>query len=79
MAAALATVRHPGRFEVIGPDAAPPGVPRIILDGAHNPHGAHALAEALRERGERPVLVVAVSADKDVAAIAARWPRPCAP
>ena len=71
VAAALATVRHPGRFEVIDPPAAPRGVPRVILDGAHNPHGALALAEALRERGERPVLVVAVSADKDVAAIAA--------
>jgi len=70
-AAGLATVRHPGRFEVIGPPATPRGVPRIILDGAHNPHGAQALADALRERGERPVLVVAVSADKDVPAIAA--------
>jgi dihydrofolate synthase/folylpolyglutamate synthase len=69
--AALAAVRHPGRFEVIAAPAALPGVPRVILDGAHNPHGAAALAEALRERGERPVLVVAVSADKDVAAIAA--------
>lgn len=68
---ALATVRHPGRFEVIGPDLAPAGVPRIILDGAHNPHGAAALAEALRARGERPVLIIAVSSDKDVAAIAA--------
>jgi dihydrofolate synthase/folylpolyglutamate synthase len=69
--AALAAVRHPGRFEVIEPPATPAGVPRVILDGAHNPHGAAALAEALRERGERPVLVVAASADKDVAAIAA--------
>jgi dihydrofolate synthase/folylpolyglutamate synthase len=71
VAAALATVQHPGRFEVIGPPATPRGVLRIILDGAHNPHGAQALADALRERGERPVLVAAVSADKDVAAIAA--------
>ncbi|HMG20834.1 MAG TPA: Mur ligase family protein [Kofleriaceae bacterium] len=70
VASALAAVRHPGRFEVIEPPATPAGVPRIILDGAHNPHGAAALAEALRERGERPVLVVAASADKDVAAIA---------
>ncbi|HEU4731827.1 MAG TPA: cyanophycin synthetase [Kofleriaceae bacterium] len=69
--AALARVRHPGRFEVIEAPAALPGVPRVILDGAHNPHGAAALAEALRERGDRPVLVIAVSADKDVAAIAA--------
>jgi dihydrofolate synthase/folylpolyglutamate synthase len=71
VASALAAVAHPGRFEVIQAPAEPPGVPRIILDGAHNPHGAAALAEALRERGERPVLVIAVSADKDVAAIAA--------
>jgi dihydrofolate synthase/folylpolyglutamate synthase len=103
VASALATVRYPGRFEVIDrassigearsrgvgpptalpagggppplgsidPPAMPSGVPRIILDGAHNPHGAQALAEALREQGERPVLVVALSADKDAAAIAA--------
>jgi dihydrofolate synthase/folylpolyglutamate synthase len=69
--AALQAVRHPGRFEVIGPPAAPPGVSHVILDGAHNPHGAQALAAALAERGERPVLVIAVSADKDVAGIAA--------
>ncbi|HSS00821.1 MAG TPA: cyanophycin synthetase [Kofleriaceae bacterium] len=68
---ALATVRHPGRFEVIGPDLTPAGVPHVILDGAHNPHGAAALADALRERGERPVLIIAVSSDKDVAAIVA--------
>jgi dihydrofolate synthase/folylpolyglutamate synthase len=71
VASALRSVRHPGRFELIGPPAAPRGVPHIVLDGAHNPHGAQALAETLRERGERPVLVVAVSADKDTAAIAA--------
>jgi dihydrofolate synthase / folylpolyglutamate synthase len=74
--AALAGVRHPGRFEVIEADAlegagAVAGVPRIILDGAHNPHGAAALADALRERGERPVLIIGVSADKDAPAIAA--------
>jgi dihydrofolate synthase / folylpolyglutamate synthase len=59
-AAALARVVHPGRFEVIGD---------VILDGAHNPHGAAALAQLVRERGERPVLVIAVSADKDVQGI----------
>jgi dihydrofolate synthase/folylpolyglutamate synthase len=64
--AALARVRHPGRFEIIDQ----PGAPRVILDGAHNPHGAAALAAALAERGERPVLIVATSADKDVAGIA---------
>lgn len=60
--AALATVRHPGRFERIGD---------VILDGAHNAHGARALAATLREEQLHPVLVLAVSADKDVRAIAA--------
>jgi len=55
---ALLHVVHPGRFERAGD---------LILDGAHNPHGARALAAALGD--ERPVLVLAVSADKDVRAI----------
>jgi dihydrofolate synthase/folylpolyglutamate synthase len=61
-AAVLAHVRHPGRFEVAGD---------LILDGAHNPHGARALAATLSERGLRPVLVIAVSSDKDARGIAA--------
>ena len=61
---ALARVVHAGRFEVIE------GAPRVILDGAHNPAGAAALAAALAERGERPVLVAAVSDDKDAAGMA---------
>lgn len=64
-ARALAEVRHPGRFEVID------GPVQFILDGAHNPHGALALADALRERGVQPLLIIAVSADKDIAAIVA--------
>ena len=59
---ALATVTHPGRFE---------RVKDLILDGAHNPHGARALAATLHELAIEPVLVAAVSADKDVPAIAA--------
>lgn len=59
--AALMTVRHPGRFEITGD---------LIFDGAHNPHGARALAATLDELGLRPVLVLAVSADKDAYAIA---------
>jgi dihydrofolate synthase/folylpolyglutamate synthase len=58
----LATLSHPGRFEIAGD---------VILDGAHNPAGARALAATLHERGVKPVLVIAVSADKDVRAIAA--------
>lgn len=66
----LATACHPGRFEIVE-DTAIGDAPRrrIILDGAHNPHGAAALAAALRERGERPALVLGVSADKDARAI----------
>ncbi|HEY3804673.1 MAG TPA: Mur ligase family protein [Kofleriaceae bacterium] len=57
---ALAHVVHPGRFERAGD---------LILDGAHNPDGARALAATLRELAIRPVLVVAISADKDARAI----------
>ena len=57
---ALAEVVHPGRFERAGD---------LILDGAHNPHGAHALAATLRELAIKPVLVAAISADKDARAI----------
>jgi dihydrofolate synthase/folylpolyglutamate synthase len=59
-------VRNPGRFETIASS------PRLILDGAHNPHGAAALAAAVAPLPGRPrVLVLAVSADKDVAAMIA--------
>jgi dihydrofolate synthase / folylpolyglutamate synthase len=57
---ALAHVVHPGRFE---------RVKDLILDGAHNPHGARALAETLRSLALRPVLVLAISADKNARAI----------
>ena len=61
----LAAVRHPGRFETVA------ARPRVSLDGAHNPHGAGALAAALGILAERPrVVVLAVSADKDAAGIA---------
>jgi dihydrofolate synthase/folylpolyglutamate synthase len=58
----LATVRSPGRLEVVGRD------PLVILDGAHNPAGAEALALAMREffLWDRLHLVIAVSANKDV-------------
>ena len=62
----LATVRSPGRLEVVGRE------PLVVLDGAHNPEGAQALAEAMREsfRWDRLHLVVAMSANKDLAGIA---------
>jgi len=56
-----------GRMEVI--DAAPP----LVLDAAHNPAGAAALAEALPAvAGGRPVVAaLAVLADKDAAGVVA--------
>jgi dihydrofolate synthase / folylpolyglutamate synthase len=59
---AFGTVRSPGRLEVVGRD------PLVILDGAHNPAGAEALALAMREffLWDRLHLVIAVSANKDV-------------
>jgi dihydrofolate synthase / folylpolyglutamate synthase len=67
----LAGVRWPGRLEVVGRH------PTTVLDGAHNPAGAEALAVALRESftWKRLHLVLSVSANKDVAGIV----RPLAP
>lgn len=58
-------VRWPGRFQLVS------RAPWIVLDGAHNPAGAQALALSLREAfGDRPKTVIAgVSADKDKAGI----------
>ena len=58
----LATVRWPGRFEVLGHD------PVFILDGAHNPQGIEATADSLlRHFPERKIVfVVGVMADKEV-------------
>lgn len=65
----------PGRLEVVAPrddvlegGALPEGV-RVVLDGAHNPAAAAALAETLRDLGERPALVFGASRDKDVAGV----------
>jgi dihydrofolate synthase/folylpolyglutamate synthase len=63
----LAVVQSPGRLEIAALE------PSVILDGAHNPAGAAALAEAMREsfRWKRLHLVLAVSANKDLAGICA--------
>jgi dihydrofolate synthase / folylpolyglutamate synthase len=60
-AAAAAATRVPGRFEQISDD------PPTFLDGAHNPGGMEALAEALRgELDGRPLtLVLSILDDKD--------------
>lgn len=58
----FADARWPGRLQRIA------GQPALLLDGAHNPAGAAALAAALRD--EPPfVLVFGAMADKDVSAI----------
>ena len=62
--AAAAETRVPGRLEVVAEN------PLTIHDGAHNPAGALALAEALpaASQGRRPlVAVVSVLEDKDAA------------
>lgn len=58
---ALGSARSPGRLEVL------PGTPAVILDAAHNPDGARALAAGLVDLGRRPtVAVVAAMGDKDL-------------
>jgi len=59
LAGGVAAARWPGRMELF------PGPPRIMLDGAHNPAGAAALAESLAElEYDRLLLVAGVMADK---------------
>jgi dihydrofolate synthase/folylpolyglutamate synthase len=60
---AVARTRWPGRLQTL------PGRPTVLLDGAHNPEGARALARHLRG-GPPFVLVFGAMADKDVAAMA---------
>lgn len=62
---ALAGVASPGRLDVR------PGPPTLVLDVAHNPHGARALVGALAELapGRQQYAVVAAMADKDVAGL----------
>jgi dihydrofolate synthase/folylpolyglutamate synthase len=56
----------PGRMEFFGE------APRLLLDGAHNPAAAHALAAALAEvPRERLILVLGVMGDKDAGGIIA--------
>jgi dihydrofolate synthase/folylpolyglutamate synthase len=60
----LATVKRPGRLEVLSRD------PLIVVDGAHNGDSAQ-LAAALREvfHIDQWTLIVGISADKDIVAI----------
>jgi dihydrofolate synthase / folylpolyglutamate synthase len=64
---ALSAVSSPGRLEVVARR------PTIVVDGAHNPAGAEALASAMSEAfgWSRLHLVVAISTNKDVDGIVA--------
>ena len=57
----LATVTSPGRLQLIGIE------PSVLVDAAHNPHGAEALARALMDSFafDSITAIVGVLADKD--------------
>lgn len=63
----LRGVRWPGRFQIFRRD------PLVILDGAHNPAGARALAASLRAYfpGRTVTFVIGVLTDKDAGGILA--------
>jgi dihydrofolate synthase/folylpolyglutamate synthase len=63
--AGFAAVTSPGRCEVVHRD------PTVILDAAHNPHGAKALAETLLNEFnfDEVIAVVGVFGDKDATGI----------
>jgi dihydrofolate synthase / folylpolyglutamate synthase len=65
--AGLRGARWPGRFQIFRRD------PLVILDGAHNPAGARALAASLRAYfpGRLVTFVIGVLADKDAGGILA--------
>jgi dihydrofolate synthase/folylpolyglutamate synthase len=65
--AGLRGARWPGRFQIVRRD------PLVILDGAHNPAGARALAASLRAYfpGRAVTFVIGVLADKDAGGILA--------
>jgi dihydrofolate synthase/folylpolyglutamate synthase len=62
VAAGIARTRWPGRLQRL------PGRPPLLVDGAHNPAAARALANELRREGPF-VLVFAAMKDKDIAAM----------
>jgi dihydrofolate synthase/folylpolyglutamate synthase len=62
----LVEVRLPGRFQVL------PGRPVVVLDVAHNPHAARALAENLASQGRfrTTFAVIGMFKDKDILGVA---------
>lgn len=67
LAEGLALATSPGRLQLIGVE------PTVLVDAAHNPHGARALAAAMQEYFDfdELAIVVAVLGDKDAHGIIA--------
>jgi dihydrofolate synthase/folylpolyglutamate synthase len=65
VAEGLGSATSPGRLQIIGTD------PTVLVDAAHNPHGAAALAEALKTyfTFDEIAVVISVLADKDARGI----------
>jgi dihydrofolate synthase/folylpolyglutamate synthase len=65
----LARARQIGRFEIMAEK------PYIIIDGAHNPDGARALAETVCKHfaGKRILMVIGILADKEVERVLDRF------
>lgn len=62
VAKGLAGAAFPARLEVLSKE------PLTLVDGAHNPDGAHALALALKLAGDRPLIgILGMLGDKDSA------------
>jgi dihydrofolate synthase/folylpolyglutamate synthase len=60
ISAGMAKVKFPARLEVLHSS------PLVLLDGAHNPSGALALADSIsRYSHEKPVIIMGMLADKD--------------
>jgi dihydrofolate synthase/folylpolyglutamate synthase len=67
LADGLGAVTSPGRLQLVGTN------PTVLVDAAHNPHGARALAEALRSSFDFDEwgVVLGILGDKDAAGIVA--------
>ncbi|CAN5221204.1 folylpolyglutamate synthase/dihydrofolate synthase family protein [soil metagenome] len=65
LAEGLGTATSPGRLQIIGTE------PTVIVDAAHNPHGAASLAEAIPRyfTFDQVAVVIGVLADKDARGI----------
>lgn len=65
IAEGLAKVEFPGRLQIVRQK------PLIVLDGGHNPEAANKLKDALKLyfKPARSILVIGMSADKDMAAV----------